>query len=88
MRVARIDSSGSGFGFQITASFGVSSTATSKFDLDKLLSQADQALYRAKREGRNRVRTLTQEMLPELVDHAARHAPRRDAVAAPADTNA
>ena len=88
MRVSRIDSSGSGFGFQITASFGVSSTATSKFDLDKLLSQADQALYRAKREGRNRVKTYTQELLPELVEHAPRHAPRLDVFATPADTSA
>ncbi len=89
MRVARIDSSGSGFEFQITASFGVSSTATSKHDLDKLLSQADQMLYRAKRDGRNRVKAYTADVTAELKEHVARLAPsRRESVAAPAGSSA
>ncbi|MFL6591095.1 MAG: GGDEF domain-containing protein [Luteimonas sp.] len=75
VRLARIDSSGSGFDFRITASFGVSSTATSKHDLDKLLSQADQVLYRAKREGRNRVNAYSTDATVDLKEHVARHAP-------------
>jgi hypothetical protein len=44
----------------------VSSSATSGYDLDKLLSHADQMLYRAKREGRNRVRTYVPDLSAEL----------------------
>lgn len=56
VRLSQIDSRPSGYSFPVTASFGVSSTAMSGYQLDKLLSDADQMLYRAKREGRNRVR--------------------------------
>jgi two-component system cell cycle response regulator len=39
----------------ITASFGIASSAGGDDNSDKLIYRADQALYRAKREGRNRV---------------------------------
>ena len=39
----------------ITASIGIASSSGAGDDSDKLLYRADQALYRAKREGRNRV---------------------------------
>jgi diguanylate cyclase (GGDEF)-like protein len=39
----------------ITASFGVASTDRSGYELRQLMIDADNALYRAKREGRNRV---------------------------------
>jgi diguanylate cyclase (GGDEF)-like protein len=39
----------------ISASFGVASTAQSGYELRQLLIHADEALYQAKREGRNRV---------------------------------
>jgi diguanylate cyclase (GGDEF)-like protein len=39
----------------ISASFGVSSVVYSGYELRQLLIHADEALYRAKREGRNRV---------------------------------
>lgn len=39
----------------ISASFGVSTVANSGYDLRQLMMDADDALYRAKREGRNRV---------------------------------
>jgi diguanylate cyclase (GGDEF)-like protein len=42
-------------GIPISASFGVAVTARSGYDLRGLLIHADEALYRAKREGRNRV---------------------------------
>jgi two-component system cell cycle response regulator len=39
----------------VTASIGIASSNGNGDDSDKLLHRADQALYRAKREGRNRV---------------------------------
>ena len=40
---------------EATVSIGVSLCTTPKFDITTLLSQADQALYRAKHFGRNRI---------------------------------
>ncbi|MGH8158008.1 MAG: GGDEF domain-containing protein [Rhodanobacter sp.] len=42
-------------GVAISASFGVAGTVHSGYELRQLLIHADEALYRAKREGRNRV---------------------------------
>src|SRR3546814_18238571 len=53
--IASIDSQPSGHRFLVTASFGVTASSLSGYDLAKLLSHADKALYRSKREGRNRV---------------------------------
>jgi diguanylate cyclase (GGDEF)-like protein len=61
VRLMRIDSSPTGHRFPVTASFGVSSTLVSGYDLGRLLSHADQMLYRAKHEGRNRVRAYAPE---------------------------
>jgi diguanylate cyclase (GGDEF)-like protein len=49
----------------VSASFGVASTRGSGYELRLLLSHADDALYRAKREGRNRVNVcdVTQQRL-------------------------
>jgi len=55
VRIASIDAQSSGHRFLVTASFGVTSSSLSGYDLAKLLSHADKALYRSKREGRNRV---------------------------------
>jgi diguanylate cyclase len=60
-QLAQIDTRECGYSFVVTASFGVSSTAQSGYDLSRLLSHADQMLYRAKNEGRNRVCTYTTE---------------------------
>ncbi len=55
VRIASIDTTPSGHKFVVTASFGATATSLSGYDLAKLLSHADMMLYRAKREGRNRV---------------------------------
>lgn len=64
VRIASIDSTPSGHKFVVTASFGVTATSLSAYDLAKLLSHADQMLYRAKREGRNRVCTYDGRLQP------------------------
>jgi len=46
-----------GRGFRITVSFGVAEVERDDADIHAALSRADAALYRAKREGRNRVVT-------------------------------
>jgi diguanylate cyclase (GGDEF)-like protein len=55
VRIASIDTQPCGHRFLVTASFGVTATSLSGYDLAKLLSHADKSLYRSKREGRNRV---------------------------------
>ena len=61
VKLATIDTHESGYKFTVTGSFGVSATSLSGYELAKLLSHADLMLYRAKREGRNRVRTYAPE---------------------------
>jgi diguanylate cyclase (GGDEF)-like protein len=51
----------------LTVSVGIATFPTYADDTESLLRQADNALYRAKREGRNRVRT------PQLVVHNDTH---------------
>jgi len=63
--IAAIDSSDSGHAFRLTASFGVSGTSACGFNLDALLAQADDALYRSKREGRDRVSVQSLLVDPE-----------------------
>jgi len=53
--IATASSGDSSPGIPISASFGVAVTARSGYELRGLLIHADEALYRAKREGRNRV---------------------------------
>jgi len=52
-------------GIPISASFGVAVTARSGYELRGLLIHADEALYRAKREGRNRV-VVSEEVEEQL----------------------
>lgn len=54
-RVAGIDTKGSGHEIRLAASFGVTDSTWSGHVLSRLLSHADQALYRAKHGGRNLV---------------------------------
>jgi diguanylate cyclase (GGDEF)-like protein len=64
-KFAQLDTRESGYSFVVTASFGVTSTAQSGYDLSRLLSHADQMLYRAKKEGRNRVCAYTADAAAE-----------------------
>ncbi len=54
-------------GLMITISFGVSASEPGEFIYDEIFAQADLALYRAKQDGRNRVRVHA----PELDGNAA-----------------
>lgn len=74
-KLAQIDTRDSGFSFIITASFGVSSTAQSGYDLSRLLSHADQMLYRAKKDGRNRVSVYTAETAEPADQKVSRRSP-------------
>lgn len=53
--IAAIDTSASGHRFVVNASFGVSTSSIAGHDLRLLLAQADNAVYRAKHDGRDRV---------------------------------
>jgi diguanylate cyclase (GGDEF)-like protein len=64
VRIASIDSQPCGHKFLVTASFGVTASSLSGYDLAKLLSHADKSLYRSKRDGRNRVSTYDGDIQP------------------------
>jgi diguanylate cyclase (GGDEF)-like protein len=49
------DSADDPIAFPVYASFGISAAHWSGYNLPRLLAHADTALYKAKREGRNRV---------------------------------
>ena len=53
--IAQIDYASSGFPIQMTASFGVTSTDRSGYELRHLFRDADHALYMSKNAGRNQV---------------------------------
>lgn len=54
-RIAAIDCRDSGAPIQVTASFGVTATPLSGHAADRMLQQADEAMYRSKANGRDRV---------------------------------
>ncbi len=56
--IAGLARSETGIDFDVSASFGVTTTNETGYDLRQMLIHADSALYRAKREGRNRVATF------------------------------
>ncbi|WP_228730118.1 GGDEF domain-containing protein [Shewanella sedimentimangrovi] len=53
--LTEVDTSSSGHDFNLSASFGVSSSNSSGYDLAVLMQNADRAMYDAKHGGRNRV---------------------------------
>jgi diguanylate cyclase (GGDEF)-like protein len=59
MAIASVSDSEETAGVAVSASFGVSSTTQSGYNLRQLLIHADKALYAAKRGGRNRVELFT-----------------------------
>lgn len=54
-RIAAIDTRANGGSFNISASFGVTTTRFSGYELDRLMAHADEVLYASKNQGRNRV---------------------------------
>lgn len=69
----------------VTASLGVATTTYKPDALDRLLSQADTALYQAKSAGRNRVvggPSVTMQLVPETAA-SARRAPRQNPLQLP-----
>lgn len=59
--IAQIDCCGSGHSIRVTASFGVTSTDRSGYQLKHLFRDADQALYYSKEHGRNQVTLFKEE---------------------------
>ena len=55
LSVASLSNPDTGMGFPVSASFGVSSTRSSGYNLRQLIIHADSAMYRAKELGRSRV---------------------------------
>lgn len=70
LAIAAVASGDEAPGITVSASFGVTSTARSGHELRQLLIDADDALYRAKREGRNRVHVSDDRMNPRQGPHA------------------
>ncbi|MDR6982781.1 diguanylate cyclase (GGDEF)-like protein [Rheinheimera pacifica] len=60
--IATIDTTESGYQFPLSASFGVSSSDISGYQLKQLLADADLAMYRAKQSGRDQIATYTHLM--------------------------
>ena len=61
-RFGAIDTGAAGYGFHLAASFGVAETQYGGYNLAVLLSQADEAMYAAKRGGRRQVRVYVPEV--------------------------
>lgn len=57
-RFGAIDTAAAGYGFRITASFGVAEVDSAGYSLTNLMREADQAMYAAKRGGRRQVRVF------------------------------
>ncbi|MGB3269226.1 MAG: GGDEF domain-containing protein [Rhodanobacter sp.] len=55
LAVTRVPAGEAGSGVAVSASFGIAAASCSGCELRQLMMDADDALYRAKREGRNRV---------------------------------
>ena len=57
-RFGAIDTAAAGYGFRITASFGVAEVDSAGYSMTNLMREADQAMYAAKRGGRRQVRVF------------------------------
>nr|WP_274620450.1 GGDEF domain-containing protein [Colwellia maritima] len=65
--IAEINTTDSGFQFNITAGFGITDAKTSGYDLGKLLADADNAAYASKHAGRNEVTLFKKETVEQEV---------------------
>jgi diguanylate cyclase (GGDEF)-like protein len=61
-----------GEGLTVTASFGLAQTQPGEVNVEAVISRADQALYRAKEDGRNCVR-IAAETVTLISDETSRH---------------
>lgn len=59
--IEAIDTADSGNEFKITASFGITTTRTSGYQVTSLINDADKALYQSKENGRNQMTIFTNE---------------------------
>lgn len=71
-QIAAIDTSGSGHEFPVTASFGVTTASQSGYELSRMMSHADQMLYRSKNAGRNQVQVDGDARSPQRVPEEQR----------------
>lgn len=55
LAIESIDTTESGFGFSVSASFGVTTSKISGYELQSLIGDADKVMYQAKDAGKNRV---------------------------------
>ena len=62
-----------GYAVQSTVSIGIASTEMFGYDLETLIRRADQAVYAAKREGRNRVKAADSGEVTELEQRRLAH---------------
>ncbi|WP_438865303.1 tetratricopeptide repeat-containing diguanylate cyclase [Neptunicella sp.] len=60
-----INTSESGYQFNISASFGVTSAKLSGYKLNKMIADADDAMYRSKNNGRNRVSQHVRDLMKD-----------------------
>jgi diguanylate cyclase (GGDEF)-like protein len=67
LAIAMLAGSDGGIDFPVFASFGISASRWSGYNLRQLLAHADSALYKAKREGRNRVEVCSTVVVGELL---------------------
>ena len=67
LAIAMLAGADSGIDFPVFASFGISTSLWSGYNLRQLLAHADSALYKAKREGRNRVEMCSTAVAGDLL---------------------
>lgn len=65
--IEEINTKPSSYEFRLTASFGVTSSDNSGFELKQLLADADKAMYKAKQSGRNQVHFFSGPSEPSSV---------------------
>jgi len=64
-----VDTVSRGYDFRVSASFGITDTTLSGYDLTRLLLHADRAMYASKRAGRARVTVFDEVTVRPLMPH-------------------